>query len=133
MKVCLYGVGAIGGFIGTRLALTGDCELSAVARGATLAALRQQGLRLRQGGELFCAAVNASDEPATLGVQDLVLVAVKAPSLPEVAARIAPLIGATTLVLPAMNGFTVRGASVCPRKIFAAAESASEPVMPSAR
>ncbi|NDG40680.1 MAG: 2-dehydropantoate 2-reductase [Betaproteobacteria bacterium] len=104
MKVCLYGVGAIGGFIGTRLALTGDCELSAVARGATLAALRQQGLRLRQGGELFCAAVNASDEPATLGVQDLVLVAVKAPSLPEVAARIAPLIGATTLVLPAMNG-----------------------------
>ena len=104
MKVCLYGVGAIGGFIGTRLALTGDCELSAVARGATLAALRQHGLRLRQGGELFSAAVNASDEPATLGVQDLVLVAVKAPSLPEVAARIGPLIGPTTLVLPAMNG-----------------------------
>jgi 2-dehydropantoate 2-reductase len=104
MKVCLYGVGAIGGFIGTRLALTGDCELSAVARGATLAALRQHGLRLRQGGELFSAAVNASDEPVALGVQDLVLVAVKAPSLPEVAARIAPLIGPTTLVLPAMNG-----------------------------
>ena len=104
MKVCLYGVGAIGGFIGTRLALTGDCELSAVARGPTLTALRHHGLRLRQGGELFSAAVNANDEPAALGVQDLVLVAVKAPSLPEVAARIAPLIGPNTLVVPAMNG-----------------------------
>jgi len=104
VKVCLYGVGAIGGFIGTRLALTGDCELSAVARGPTLTALRHHGLRLRQGGELFSAAVNANDEPAALGVQDLVLVAVKAPSLPEVAARIAPLIGPNTLVVPAMNG-----------------------------
>ena len=104
MKICLYGVGAIGGFIGTRLALTGDCELSAVARGPTLTALRHHGLRLRQGGELFSAAVNANDEPAALGVQDLVLVAVKAPSLPEVAARIAPLIGPNTLVVPAMNG-----------------------------
>ena len=102
MKVCLYGVGAIGGFIGTRLALTGDCELSAVARGPTLTALRHHGLRLRQGGELFSAAVNANDQPASLGVQDLVLVAVKAPSLPEVAARIAPLIGPNTLVMPAM-------------------------------
>jgi len=104
VKVCLYGVGAIGGFIGTRLALTGDCGLSAVARGPTLTALRHHGLRLRQGGELFSAAVTADDEPASLGVQDLVLVAVKAPSLPEVAARIAPLIGPNTLVVPAMNG-----------------------------
>jgi len=104
MKVCLYGVGAIGGFIGTRLALTGDCEVSAVARGATLAALREHGLRLRQGAELFSAPVKASCDPAALGVQDLVLVAVKAPSLPAVAAQIAPLIGPATLVLPAMNG-----------------------------
>ena len=104
MKVCVYGVGAIGGFIGTRLALTGDCEVSAVARGATLAALREHGLRLRQGAELLSAPVKASDDPAALGVQDLVLVAVKAPSLPAVAARIAPLIGPATLVLPAMNG-----------------------------
>ena len=104
MKVCLYGVGAIGGFIGTRLGLAGDCTLSAVARGPTLAALQAHGLRLRQGGELFSAPVQASDDPATLGLQDLVVIAVKGQSLPEVAARISPLLGPHTLVLPAMNG-----------------------------
>ena len=104
MKVCIYGAGAIGGFIGTRLGLAGDCSLSAVARGATLAALRAHGLRLRQRGELVSAPVQASDDPATLGVQDLVVIAVKGPSLPEVAARIAPLLGPQTVVLPAMNG-----------------------------
>jgi 2-dehydropantoate 2-reductase len=104
MKVCIYGVGAIGGFIGTRLALAGECQVSAVARGATLAALRQHGLQLRQGGELLAAPVQASDDPATLGVQDLVVIAVKAPALGAVAAHIAPLIGPNTLVLPAMNG-----------------------------
>jgi 2-dehydropantoate 2-reductase len=104
MKVCLYGVGAIGGFIGTRLGLTGECTLSAVARGATLDALREHGLRLRQGGVLLGAPVHASDDPAALGVQDLVVIAVKSPSLGEVADRIAPLLGPHTLVLPAMNG-----------------------------
>jgi 2-dehydropantoate 2-reductase len=104
VKICIYGVGAIGGFIGTRLARLGDCQVSAVARGATLAALREHGLRLRQGGELLSAPVQASDDPATLGVQDLVLIAVKAPALPAVAQGIAPLLGPHTLVLPAMNG-----------------------------
>jgi 2-dehydropantoate 2-reductase len=104
MKVCLYGVGAIGGFIGTRLGLAGDCRLSAVARGPTLAALQTHGLRLHQGGQLLSTPVQASDDPATLGVQDLVLIAVKGQSLPDVAARIAPLLGPQTLVLPAMNG-----------------------------
>ncbi|MEO8279818.1 MAG: 2-dehydropantoate 2-reductase N-terminal domain-containing protein, partial [Ideonella sp.] len=47
MKVCIYGAGAIGGLIGTRLAIAGGCEVSAVARGATLAALQQHGWRLR--------------------------------------------------------------------------------------
>ena len=104
MKVCIYGVGAIGGFIGTRLALAGGCQVSAVARGATLAALQQHGLRLRQGGELLAAPVRASADPAALGVQDLVVVAVKGPALGAVAAAIGPLIGPKTLVLPAMNG-----------------------------
>ena len=104
MKVCIYGVGAIGGFIGTRLALAGESQVSAVARGATLAALRQHGLRLQQGGELLQAPVDASDDPAALGVQDLVVIAVKGPALAEVAARMAPLIGPQTLLLPAMNG-----------------------------
>ena len=104
MKVCIYGVGAIGGFIGTRLALAGDCQISAVARGATLAALQQHGLRLRQGGELLAAPVRAGADPAALGVQDLVLIAVKGPALGAVAAAIGPLLGPHTLVMPAMNG-----------------------------
>ena len=104
MKVCIYGVGAIGGFIGTRLALAGDCQVSAVARGATLAALQQHGLRLRQGGQLLAAPVQASADPAALGVQDLVVVAVKAPALGDVARHIAPLLGPHSVVLPAMNG-----------------------------
>lgn len=104
MKVCIYGVGAIGGFIGTRLALAGGCQVSAVARGATLAALQQHGLRLRQGGALLAAPVQAADDPAALGVQDLVVVAVKGPALGAVAERIAPLVGPNTLLLPAMNG-----------------------------
>ena len=104
MKVCIYGAGAIGGFIGARLAAAGGCQVSAVARGATLAALREHGLRLRERGELASYPVQATDDPAALGVQDLVVIAVKAPALAAVAARIAPLIGPATVVLPAMNG-----------------------------
>ncbi len=104
MRVCIYGVGAIGGFIGTRLALAGACQVSAVARGATLAALQQHGLRLRQGTALLAAPVRASADPAALGPQDLVVIAVKGQSLGAVAAAIAPLLGPKTLVMPAMNG-----------------------------
>ena len=105
MKVCIYGAGAIGGFIGTRLALTGRQAVSAVARGATLAALREHGWRLREGGQLLQAPLAAaSDQPAELGVQDLVVVAVKGQAMGEVAANIAPLIGPETVVYTAMNG-----------------------------
>ncbi len=104
MKVCIYGAGAIGGFIGTRLAAGGACQVTAVARGATLQALQTQGWRLRQGGELIQAPAEASADPAKLGVMDLVVVAVKGPALSEVARRIAPLLGEHTIVLPAMNG-----------------------------
>ena len=107
-KICIYGVGAIGGWIGARLASQPGVHLSAVARGETLRALQTQGLRLQAGAQPNEAtqrvAVQASDEPATLGVQDLVVLAVKAPAMPEVAARIAPLIGPDTVVLTAMNG-----------------------------
>jgi 2-dehydropantoate 2-reductase len=104
MKVCIYGAGAIGGFIGTRLATLADCQVSAVARGATLAALQAHGWRLRQGGALVMAPCQASASPAELGVQDLVVIGVKGPALTEVARQIAPLIGPSTVVLPAMNG-----------------------------
>ena len=104
MKVCIYGAGAIGGFIGTRLAAAGGCSVAAVARGATLAALQAQGWRLRQGGQLLHAPATASDDPAALGVMDLVVVAVKGPALTDVARHMAPLLGQHTVVLPAMNG-----------------------------
>jgi 2-dehydropantoate 2-reductase len=103
-KVCIVGAGAIGGFIGTRIAAAGGSEVSAFARGATLAALREHGWRLRQGGELISAPATASDRAADLGVQDLVVVAVKGPALTGVVSQIGALLGPQTVVLPAMNG-----------------------------
>ena len=103
MRACIYGAGAIGGWIGVRLAQAG-CDLSVVARGATLQALQQHGLRLAVGGETIAVPVRASASPADLGVQDLVVIAVKAPAMAEVARAIRPLIGPDTLVLTAMNG-----------------------------
>jgi len=104
MKICVVGAGAIGGFIGTRLALGGAHQVSALARGATLTALREHGWRLRQGGALLGAPVQAQQHAAPLGAQDLVVIAVKGQSLPEAAPTIAPLLAPHTLVLPAMNG-----------------------------
>lgn len=107
-KICIYGAGAIGGWLGARLAAQG-AQVSAVARGPTLAALRAHGLRLREAGGDGAVVetthpVQASDQPAELGVQDLVIVAVKAPAMGEVARHIAPLLGPDTVVLTAMNG-----------------------------
>ncbi|MEO5735335.1 MAG: 2-dehydropantoate 2-reductase [Rubrivivax sp.] len=104
MKVCIIGVGAIGGFIGARLAAAGQAQVSALARGATLAALHAHGWRLQMGGRLTQAAAVASERAQDIGVQDLVVIAVKAPALATVAASIAPLLGPQTVVLPAMNG-----------------------------
>ncbi len=104
MKVCIVGAGAIGGFIGTQLARAGQAQVSALARGATLAALRTHGWRLRMGGELLAQPAQASEDAAELGVQDLVVIALKGQSLPGLAPRLAPLIGPHTIVLPAMNG-----------------------------
>ena len=103
MKICIYGAGAIGGWIGARLAALGE-PVSVVARGATLAALHTHGLRLQQAEGLLQVPVQAADNAAALGVQDLVVVAVKAPALAEVARDIAPLLGPHTIVLTAMNG-----------------------------
>ncbi|WHZ09811.1 MAG: 2-dehydropantoate 2-reductase [Burkholderiaceae bacterium] len=102
-RVCIYGAGAIGGWIGAALAQAG-CSVSVVARGATLDALRQHGLRVQRGEQVTAAPVAASDDPAALGEQDLVVIAVKAPALAEVARRITPLLTPDTVVLTAMNG-----------------------------
>ncbi|MFM0467963.1 2-dehydropantoate 2-reductase [Paraburkholderia strydomiana] len=103
MKAVIYGAGAIGGWMGVKLAQAGH-EIGVVARGATLAALREHGLRLIEGGETQTVRVRAAEDPAELGVQDLVVVAVKGPAMASVAAHIAPLLGPQTLVLTAMNG-----------------------------
>jgi 2-dehydropantoate 2-reductase len=106
MKVCIYGAGAIGGWIGVHLAQTGH-EVSVVARGATLEALQKNGLQCvqTQAAEARIKAdVKVSANPADLGPQDLVIVAVKAPAMAEVAKGIAPLLGPNTMVMTAMNG-----------------------------
>lgn len=104
MKVCIVGAGAIGGFIGTRLAAAGQAQVSAIARGATLAALRTHGWRMHTAQGLVQGPVQATDHAAELGTQDLVVVAVKGPALASVAQGLAPLLGPQTLVMPAMNG-----------------------------
>ena len=103
MKVCIYGAGAIGGWLGVHLARQG-CTLSAVARGATLEALQQVGLALRQGDQEMVVSLKARADAAELGEQDLVIVAVKAPAMADVARHIGPLLGPQTVVLTAMNG-----------------------------
>lgn len=103
MKVCVYGAGAVGGLIGAALGAAG-CEVSVIARGETLAAVRKRGLAARLPEGELCVPVRASDDPAELGAQDLVVLGVKGPALGAVAARIGPLLGPRTVVLPAMNG-----------------------------
>ncbi len=105
MKICVVGAGAVGTFLGTRLALADSGDVSALARGAALVALRDHGWRLQQDGRTVQApAALASDDPRDLGPQDLVIIAVKAPALPALAPTLAPLLGTDTVVLPAMNG-----------------------------
>ncbi len=103
MKVCIYGAGAIGGWLGVKLAQSG-CAVSVVARGAALDALRAHGLRLTIAGQTLSAPVTVSERPAELGPQDLVIVAVKAPAMRGVAQGIAPLLGHDSMVMTAMNG-----------------------------
>lgn len=105
MRICIYGAGAIGGFLGTRFALAGAHQVSAIARGETARNLRQHGWRVLQAhGELVTAPATVHDHPADAGPQDLVVVAVKGPALGAVAQAIGPLLGPQTVVLPAMNG-----------------------------
>jgi 2-dehydropantoate 2-reductase len=103
MKVCVYGVGAIGGHLLGRLA-KGGAEVSAISRGATLAALQANGIKVKTPRGEIAGRVQATDDPKTLGVQDAVVVAVKAPALPSIADGLAALIGPQTSVAFVMNG-----------------------------
>ena len=101
--VSIVGAGAIGTFLGTYLARSGS-EVSALARGATAAALRTHGFRFEEGGTMLTAPVRVVEETTALGPQDLVVLAVKGPSLPDLAEKVRPLLGPDTVVLTAMNG-----------------------------
>ncbi|MBV1799390.1 ketopantoate reductase family protein [Siccirubricoccus sp. G192] len=103
MKICVYGPGAIGGHLAGRLA-KGGAELSVVARGAQLAAIRERGLTVRAADGEMHSRPRASDNPAELGPQDAVVVCTKVPALPGVAAAIAPLLGPNTAVAFVTNG-----------------------------
>lgn len=102
-RICIYGLGAIGGLLAARIAASGR-SVSAIARGATRDAVNSGGLRWTEAGRERTVNVRATDDPRELGPQDLVILSVKTTALPEVAARIAPLIGPSTTVLSAMNG-----------------------------
>lgn len=103
MKICVYGAGAIGGLIGARLARTG-IETSLVARGPHLAAMQENGLTLVDGDERFTVPVTATDDPATLGPQDYVVVTLKAHQVPGIVPLLQPLLGPDTAVVMATNG-----------------------------
>ncbi|MFA6311408.1 MAG: 2-dehydropantoate 2-reductase [Sterolibacterium sp.] len=103
MKICIFGAGAIGGFLGTRLAASGH-QTSALARGKTLDALRSHGWQLQTETETSSQPLTASASAQELGPQDLVIVAVKGHAIAAVASAIAPLLGPDTMVLTAING-----------------------------
>jgi 2-dehydropantoate 2-reductase len=103
MRICVYGAGAIGGHLAVRL-LRGGADVSVVARGAHLAAIQRDGLTVRTHDGHMRARLLASDDPKALGPQDAVVVTVKAPALPAVAAGIGPLLKPDTPVAFVMNG-----------------------------
>ena len=105
MKACVFGAGAVGGSIATRLLAAGAEDVSVVARGAQLEAMRSRGLVLRSGGTEVKAAVPvATDDPSTLPPQDLVLVTLKAHAVPGAAATIARLLAPGGSVVFMLNG-----------------------------
>ena len=103
MKLAIFGAGAIGGYLGVKLALAG-VDVTMIARGPHLAAMREKGVTLESEGETLVAHPFATDDPAAAGPQDFVVVTVKAHSLPAAARQMQPLLGPETAVVSAMNG-----------------------------
>jgi 2-dehydropantoate 2-reductase len=104
MKICIFGAGAIGGYMGVKLSQAG-ADVSLVARGPHLAAMQANGLTLiEEGGEITEVPVMASDDPAKLGPQDYVIVTLKAHSVPPAVEKMKPLIGENTTIVSGVNG-----------------------------
>ncbi len=103
MRICVYGAGAIGGLLGARLAAAG-AEVSLIARGPHLAAMRERGLELRTPEGSILTHPRATSDAAELGPQDYVIVALKAHSVPAAVPAMQPLLGPETAVVMATNG-----------------------------
>lgn len=104
MKICIFGAGAIGGYIGALLTRKGEAQVSLVARGAHLDAMKAQGLTLHMGSERFTVHPEVSDVPEKLGPQDYILLTVKAHALPQIADALKALIGPSTAIVYGQNG-----------------------------
>jgi 2-dehydropantoate 2-reductase len=104
MRICIFGAGAIGGYVAAKLAEAGTTDLSLVARGPHLEAMQSKGLRLIEDGKEAVHKVRAEQDPAKLGTQDYVILALKAHSVPGVVSAMQPLIGPDTAVVTAQNG-----------------------------
>lgn len=104
MKICIFGAGAVGGFLATHLAQSPANEVSVVSRGLTLAHIREKGLRVVLPDRELTARIEASDNPRDLGQQDVVILTVKQHQLDDATERLAPLIGANTMILPPTTG-----------------------------
>ena len=104
MKICIFGAGAIGGYMGVKLATAG-VDVSLVARGPHLAAMKSKGLTLHEEGQgPVNVTVTASDNPADLGPQDYVIITLKAHSVPAVVDSMQPLVGKDTTIVSGVNG-----------------------------
>lgn len=103
MKICIFGAGAIGGYMGAKLAQAG-ADVSLVARGPHLAAMQAKGLTLIEDGQSKTLPVTVSENPADLGPQDYVIVTLKAHSVPPVVSKMQPLIGKDTTIVSGVNG-----------------------------
>ncbi|MGO4916325.1 2-dehydropantoate 2-reductase [Pseudogemmobacter sp. W21_MBD1_M6] len=103
MKICIFGAGAIGGYMGAKLAQAG-ADVSLVARGPHLAAMQANGLTLIEDGVRTTHKVNVSGTPADLGPQDYVIVTLKAHSVPPLVPAMQPLIDDTTTIVSGVNG-----------------------------
>ncbi|MDA0784858.1 MAG: 2-dehydropantoate 2-reductase [Proteobacteria bacterium] len=105
MKVCIFGAGAIGGYMAVELADAGEAEVTCIARGPHLAAMRENGLRLvREDADDKVVQVRCTDSPAEVGPQDVVIVTLKAHSAAAGADQMTPLFGPDTAVVTAQNG-----------------------------
>ena len=103
MKICIYGAGAIGGYLGAQLALSGE-DVTLIARGPHLVAMQEKGIKLLIDGEERIAHPQCTEDPATAGPQDFVIVTLKAHSVPGVVEAMQPLLGPDTAVVTATNG-----------------------------